>query len=679
MKNKNGFTLVELVVAIAILGVITLMAIPTIKSVQKTNSKTKYEAYDKSLTAAGKAYTDSYGEDLFGATNTGCAVIKYSDLKERDMIQNIQIKNTSCEDSCIYVRKSKKGNYNYQTFTNCNETINGTTKRVYGTGKTCSTDSCKIEDGKGPTYNLRDTSGYQLKPAYKRGQNPKILITIADKGIGLQENQKVTYQWYREGQKVTTAGGSGTIKFENKNYDHSATREIPNLPGMSEVTETTTFKLVVNGTLWDVDLNKTDINNATLTFKYFVARVRIKLRANGGNIKRDKKAEWEKYKEIEMREKCSWDPWYPGCKLKASDPRCQVEEEEEDPYCQERPHSAKCMDSKMDCLLNPFSYRCKKKTKDPRCPEETHEPEKPINPYTIDNHDNILKSGKRIIYDLKEYETLPEGGLVDWNNENELNMEKPGYSIKQGLEWNTQSDGKGKDFNQTNRYPALDFCSDPYKDCDVTLFANWKIIYTYIAYFYHLGNNAYLNPFPQSRSCFVFEPGEYCTVEAPPINGLPAGSGCGSAYSVLLNVKGWNTNQYADTGVSGTLSINQSVVYYSIIKPNPYYVNDYTKFVVYAHTCNKDIAARNVIERQQATENGYSSDSDKVRCIKEGAYFTWSGEYAINGAVAWTDSDDDAWLYLVGVGTDCRYAFKSGTPDAPCRNSYIKAFQLLWY
>ena len=37
--NKNGFTLIELIVAIAILGIITAIAFPTLRNIQEKNSK----------------------------------------------------------------------------------------------------------------------------------------------------------------------------------------------------------------------------------------------------------------------------------------------------------------------------------------------------------------------------------------------------------------------------------------------------------------------------------------------------------------------------------------------------------------------------------------------------------------------------------------------------------------
>ena len=94
--KKRGFTMVELVVAIAILGVLTLIALPTIRAIQANNKKAKFVAYEKSIAASSKLYVDSYGEDLYGRNHTGCAIILYKDLKERDLVEDIQLKNTGC-------------------------------------------------------------------------------------------------------------------------------------------------------------------------------------------------------------------------------------------------------------------------------------------------------------------------------------------------------------------------------------------------------------------------------------------------------------------------------------------------------------------------------------------------------------------------------------------------------
>ena len=93
---KKGFTLIELVVAIAILGIIMIIAVPAVNYIQNDNKDTKYSTYEKAINSAAKAYVDAYNEDLFGIDNTGCAVISYNDLKEKDLIEDIQVRNTDC-------------------------------------------------------------------------------------------------------------------------------------------------------------------------------------------------------------------------------------------------------------------------------------------------------------------------------------------------------------------------------------------------------------------------------------------------------------------------------------------------------------------------------------------------------------------------------------------------------
>ena len=89
--NRRGFTLVELLVAVAILGIITGMSIPLIRNIREKNEQKKYNTYGDSLISASKLYRDSYEEDLFGHKNSGCALVSYSQLKEKNLIYCIII------------------------------------------------------------------------------------------------------------------------------------------------------------------------------------------------------------------------------------------------------------------------------------------------------------------------------------------------------------------------------------------------------------------------------------------------------------------------------------------------------------------------------------------------------------------------------------------------------------
>ena len=80
--NKKGFTLVELLVTIAILGIISGLSIPVIRNINQQRINKRYSTYLDSLSYASKLYTDSYAVDMFGHSTTGCAYITFDDYDE---------------------------------------------------------------------------------------------------------------------------------------------------------------------------------------------------------------------------------------------------------------------------------------------------------------------------------------------------------------------------------------------------------------------------------------------------------------------------------------------------------------------------------------------------------------------------------------------------------------------
>ena len=113
MKNK-GFTMVELLVAMAIMGLLIIMAFPTIRAIQSNNTSTKYKEYGKSVISATKLYTDSYEEDLFDLNDTNnMTSIDLNDLVKKDLLKDISLSDSTCLNGSSVNIIKYKDDYTY--------------------------------------------------------------------------------------------------------------------------------------------------------------------------------------------------------------------------------------------------------------------------------------------------------------------------------------------------------------------------------------------------------------------------------------------------------------------------------------------------------------------------------------------------------------------------------------
>ena len=109
--NNKGFTMVELLVAMAIMGLLVIMAFPAIRAIQTNNTNTKYEEYGKAVVSAAKLYVDSYGEDVFDSSNNQKRAVNLDQLVNKDLIKDINVSESTCVDgSSVNVIKYKRFN-----------------------------------------------------------------------------------------------------------------------------------------------------------------------------------------------------------------------------------------------------------------------------------------------------------------------------------------------------------------------------------------------------------------------------------------------------------------------------------------------------------------------------------------------------------------------------------------
>ena len=208
LKNKKGFTLVELLVAISILGLIMILAIPQLSNIQASNKKTKYVKYAESMLTSAKLYTDSYTEDMLGNNKSGCVDIPYSELKDKDLLKDIKIDSTSCKGDKSFVQVLKSNDH-----------------YIYGVSVSCKDQNDKVvyekvlpkcgdngPDTTGPTITI--TSNLNTE-TWDYGINKTATISVTD-SYGMLENSKFRYYWTKNGEVV---GEKKTHSYQNKRYE----------------------------------------------------------------------------------------------------------------------------------------------------------------------------------------------------------------------------------------------------------------------------------------------------------------------------------------------------------------------------------------------------------------------------------------------------------------------------
>ena len=100
--------MVELLVAVAIFGILVVMAFPTMRAVQSFNEKQKFEEYGKTVVSAAKLYVDAYMDDVFpkGLKND-FSMVSTEELYKKDLIKDIRMSDATCITGLSNVRVVK--------------------------------------------------------------------------------------------------------------------------------------------------------------------------------------------------------------------------------------------------------------------------------------------------------------------------------------------------------------------------------------------------------------------------------------------------------------------------------------------------------------------------------------------------------------------------------------------
>ena len=211
--NKKGFTLVELLVTIAILGIISGLSIPVIRNINQQRINKRYSTYLDSLSYASKLYTDSYAVDMFGHSTTGCAYITFDDLKEKNLAKDIEMEGISCATPYTAVKVVRfKEKYYYKTFIGCGKKSGTIDPNVFMPKKLEQSELC--DDELSANITFRATNPASSTDITKKKLSPRVVMESIT-GVSFAPAPIIKYGYSYENDGTHIIGDWQNLEFES--------------------------------------------------------------------------------------------------------------------------------------------------------------------------------------------------------------------------------------------------------------------------------------------------------------------------------------------------------------------------------------------------------------------------------------------------------------------------------